>query len=128
MGDARQDLLKTIGYSDKAVTWITTDHHFGRKEGYNVEANEKGACGDQLWLFLKVENGIIREASFEHVGCMGLQASAAGLTTMIEGMPEDEAFKIDVPALVSYIGGIPDQKMDCAELACNTLRKALTAA
>ena len=51
--------------------------------------------------------------------------STIALTTMIKGMSLDEAARIDVPQIVEFLGSIPPNKLDCAELARDTLRKAI---
>lgn len=121
----RSELLRDLGYSDKAIRFIAEDRNFGRLPVFAVRASHQGQCGDMLRIYLDVENGVIREASFEHVGCTGLQASAAGLTTMVRGMTLEEAERLDVPDIVAFLGKIPDAKLDCAQLARDTLRKAV---
>jgi nitrogen fixation NifU-like protein len=78
-----------------------------------------------LRLYLDVDAGRVRKASFELTGCAGLQACASGLTTMLEGMSLEEAGKIDVEQIIGFLGGLPEAKTDCAELARDTLRKAI---
>ena len=45
-----------------------------RADGYNP------LCGDRLKLYLKVENDIVKEASFEGTGCAISTASASLMT------------------------------------------------
>jgi nitrogen fixation NifU-like protein len=125
MDKDRSELLRDLGYSDKAIQFIAEDRNFGRLPVFSVKAAHQGQCGDMLRVYLDVDAGIIREASFEHVGCTGLQASAAGVTTMIRGMTLEDAESIDVKDIVDFLGKIPDAKLDCAQLARDTLRKAI---
>jgi NifU-like protein involved in Fe-S cluster formation len=78
-----------------------------------------------LRLYLDVDGDRIREASFELSGCAGLQACASCLTAMIKGLTMEEAMRIEVEDIVASLGGLPQAKMDCAELARDTLRKAV---
>ena len=48
-------------------------------------------CGDQLKLFLRVENDVIREASFVGSGCCISKASASLLTGAVLGKTRPEA-------------------------------------
>ncbi len=48
-------------------------------------------CGDDIWLKLKVENGMILDGAFTGVGCAISQASADIMLGMIIGKTEDEA-------------------------------------
>jgi nitrogen fixation NifU-like protein len=125
MDKDRGELLRDLGYSEKAIQFIAEDRNFGRLPVFSVKASHLGQCGDMLRLYLDVDGGVIRGASFEHVGCTGLQASASGVTTMIRGMTLDEAEKLDVRDIVDFLGKIPDAKLDCAQLARDTLRKAI---
>lgn len=77
MAEGREDLLRVLGYSEKAIEYIATDRNFGKLAGATVDAHHQGHRGDILKTYLKVEGGIIRGARFEHMGCMGLQASAS---------------------------------------------------
>ncbi|MBZ5637965.1 MAG: iron-sulfur cluster assembly scaffold protein [Acidobacteriia bacterium] len=125
MDKDRGELLRDLGYSEKAIRFIAEDRNFGQLPVFSVKSSHQGQCGDVLRLYLDVDRGVIREASFEHVGCTGLQASAAGVTTMIRGMTLDDAAKLDVKDIVDFLGKIPDAKLDCAQLARDTLRKAI---
>src|SRR4029450_13230884 len=54
-------------------------------EGYNP------LCGDRLSLYLKVEGGGIKEASFQGAGCAISKASASMMTDSIKGKTLSEA-------------------------------------
>lgn len=47
-------------------------------------------CGDQLTVYLQVEDGIVREASFVGHGCAISTASASLMTEAIKGKPVAE--------------------------------------
>ncbi|MBP7148257.1 MAG: iron-sulfur cluster assembly scaffold protein [Acidobacteria bacterium] len=125
MSQERFDLLRNLGYSEKAIQYISEERNLGRLPSFSTEAAHTGQCGDMMQLFLVVDGDTIRDASYVHVGCSGLQACASALTTMIKGMSLDEAARIDVPQIVEFLGSIPPNKLDCAELARDTLRKAI---
>jgi nitrogen fixation protein NifU and related proteins len=48
-------------------------------EGYNP------LCGDRLSLYLKVEDGVIKDASFQGSGCAISKASASMMTDSVKG-------------------------------------------
>lgn len=48
-------------------------------------------CGDQLTLWLKVEDGIIRDVAFQGSGCALSRASASLMTAAVKGKSESEA-------------------------------------
>jgi NifU-like protein involved in Fe-S cluster formation len=123
--DTRTDLLKDLGYSERSIRFIEQKHNLGRLPVYKTATSHVGECGDMLRLYLDVDRDRVRKATFELTGCAGLQACASGLTSMLEGMTLEEAKKIDVPEIIEFLGGLPAAKMDCAELARDTLRNAI---
>jgi nitrogen fixation NifU-like protein len=54
-------------------------------EGYNP------LCGDRLSLYLKVEDGVIKDASFQGSGCAISKASASMMTDSVKGKTLSEA-------------------------------------
>lgn len=48
-------------------------------------------CGDEISLFLQVEDGIVREARFSGQGCSISQASASMMTQAVKGKTVAEA-------------------------------------
>ena len=57
-------------------------------EGFNP------LCGDQITLYLKIDDDIISEVGFEGVGCAISKASASMMTEGIKGKSKAEAKKI----------------------------------
>lgn len=103
------------------------------------------SCGDELTLQLRIEDGVIEEASFVGSGCAVSQASAdmmADLITgetveeakrlvglflgMIKGEPlsEEDKKDLDEAAELESISRMP-ARVKCAELAWRTLEKLL---
>src|SRR5262249_60530913 len=54
-------------------------------EGYNP------LCGDEITLYLDVEDGVIKDAAFQGKGCAISKASASLMTAAVIGKPVDEA-------------------------------------
>jgi nitrogen fixation NifU-like protein len=125
MPPERKHLLKDLGYSDKSIRFIEQEHNLGKLPVFTNRTSHVGDCGDMLRLYLDVDDGRIRKASYELTGCAGLQACASGLTTIVEGMTLEQAKQIDVEQIIAFLGSLPQAKLDCAELARDTLRKAI---
>ena len=54
-------------------------------DGYNP------LCGDQVSVFVKVENGVVADVSFQGVGCAISQSSASMMTQNVKGKSVGEA-------------------------------------
>ena len=95
------------------------------------------SCGDELTLMLRVENGVIEEASFTGHGCAISQASADIMADLITGETVEEAKRLsglflamirgeelfedlDEAAQLKDISHMP-ARVKCAELAWRTL-------
>ena len=48
-------------------------------------------CGDQLTVYLRIEDGVIRDASFVGHGCAISKSSASVMTTLLKGKSTEEA-------------------------------------
>lgn len=125
MDEMRKELLKTLGYSDKAIEVLESEIHYGEIAEPTVRVRHQAGCGDVLMLDLRIEDNIIRDTAFRFVGCSGMQASASGMAEMIIGMSIDEAEKIEMEDIVRWLEGIPANKFECAQASSITLRKAI---
>ena len=79
---------------------ILTDHnlHPGHKHALDdanmVLEGVNPSCGDDIFLNLKVENGVIADGSFQGDGCAISQASADIMLDLIIGKTKEEALEL----------------------------------
>ena len=118
-------LLEESGYSEKAIEYYMNRVNVGEMSAPDAYAIYTGPCGDTMEIFLNVEDGVIKEAKFQAIGCAGAFSSGSALTEMIIGMTLEEAEKIDEDKIIEYLGGIPMQKVHCTCLSKRTLQKAI---
>ncbi len=69
-------------------------------------------CGDDIWLKLKVEDGIIKDGAFVGDGCAISQASADIMLGLIIGKPKDEAVKLGELFFRMIKGEATDEEID----------------
>ena len=74
-------------------------------------------CGDDIWLKLKVENGVIEDGAFVGNGCAISQASADIMLGMIIGKSEEEALKLGKLFLRMIQGEADDGEIEQLEEA-----------
>jgi nitrogen fixation protein NifU and related proteins len=111
-------------------------------EGYNP------LCGDRITLYLVIENGVVKDAGFEGVGCAIATASASLMTEALKGRTEAEVDALferfhamatapaDQPPAdeaqlgkLAVLAGVREfpARIKCATLAWHTLRAAMHA-
>jgi len=83
-------------------------------------------CHDIMTIYLRINNDVITEAKFKTYGCATAIATSSVTTEMILHKTVDEAIRITALDIASNLGGLPDMKMHCAQLAEETLKAALT--
>ena len=74
-------------------------------------------CGDDIFLNLKLEDGVIQDASFCGDGCAISQASADIMLGMIVGKTEEEARHLSELFLKMIKGETTDEELDELEEA-----------
>jgi NifU-like protein involved in Fe-S cluster formation len=130
MTDPREQFLKDLGYSDKAIAYIVGEVNIGEFDAPTVSVSHQGHCGDVMFLHLLIDRdtGVVTDARFRLSGCAGLQAAGSAVTDMVRGMRIDAARDIGVPEILAHLGGtFPEVKLDCVELARDTLHEAAAA-
>jgi nitrogen fixation NifU-like protein len=115
-----------------------------------VEANRKAEgynplCGDHVTVFLRLEEGVIKDISFQGSGCAISKASASMMTAELKGKSEADAHnlfdhvhrmltgekaegsggdKVGKLAILSGVCQFP-ARVKCASLAWHTVNAAL---
>lgn len=113
-------------YSEKVIEHFSNPRNVGEIEdasGVGMVGSE--ACGDIMKLFIKVEDGVITEATFKTFGCGAAIASSSVATEMIKGKTVEEALKLTNKQVIEELGGLPPVKIHCSVLAEEALKAAL---
>jgi len=134
-------------YQEVILDHNKSPRNFGTLEGSNRSAlGHNPLCGDQLTVYAKVEDGVIRQISFIGKGCAISKASASLMTEALKGKSESDAEQL-FTRFHDLLTGPPDVKADgkglgklavfsgvrefpvrvkCATLAWHTLKQALS--
>ena len=115
------------------------EHPTQMAEGFNP------LCGDHIDIFLIVEDGIVKDVSFQGTGCAISKASASLMTSIVKGKTKEEAEKLferfhdlvtgklgDNPQIedlgkLAVFAGVREfpARVKCASLAWHTMINAL---
>jgi len=129
---------------------VILDHNkqprnFRKLENANREAEgHNPLCGDEVTVYLDVEDGVIKDISFQGKGCAISKASASMMTAALKGktvaeaeaifgqfhamvMGEDEDVDAENLGKLAVFSGVREfpARVKCASLAWHTLHAAL---
>ena len=91
-----------------------------------VEHGVNESCGDEMDLYLKIENGKVIDASFEATACSVAIVSSALLTEELKGKTLEEVEKFSKEDLLKLIGvNLTTSRVKCATLPLETIKKAI---
>lgn len=83
------------------------------------------ACGDVMRLFIKVKDNRLDDIKCQVFGCAAAIACASAASEMVMGKSLDEAARLTRDQVDAYLKGLPEQKMNCSNLAPDAIRAAI---
>lgn len=113
-------------YSEKVIDHFTNPRNVGEVENPNGIGQVGNAkCGDIMRITLKVENNIIKDIKFKTFGCGAAVATSSMVTEMVMGKSLEDALEITNAAVAEALGGLPEVKMHCSNLAADAVHTAI---
>ena len=88
-------------------------------------ALENPVCGDQIEVWVRIEDGAVSALSYRVLGCSGAIAAASVMSELVLGKPLEDALALTPEAVDEALGGLPTLKQHGADLAVDGLRTAL---
>lgn len=113
-------------YTEKVMDHFTNPRNVGEilnADGIGEVGNAK--CGDIMRIYLKVEEGIIKDVKFKTFGCGAAIATSSMVTEMVKGKSLEDALEISNAAVAEALDGLPPAKMHCSNLAADALHEAI---
>ena len=113
-------------YSEKVMDHFQHPRNVGEIEdasGVGTVGNAK--CGDIMKVYLKIEDGIIKDAKFKTFGCGAAVATSSMATELVKGKTIPEALDITNKVVMEALDGLPPVKVHCSCLAEEALHAAL---
>ena len=115
----------------RLYTRIVVDHFWNPRNlrpmpGASAEGRAiNRACSDVVRLFIRVEDGVVADCSFQAQGCVACIAAASMTTELALGRSLGEGELLHEDEVVEALGGLPEKKVECSVIAPNALRAAL---
>ncbi len=102
-------------YQDIILDHYRNPHHRGLREPFDAEVyHVNPTCGDEIWLRVEVDGGVVRDVSYESEGCSISQASASVMSDLVIGRTVGEAMALEREflELMQSRGGVePDENV-----------------
>ena len=113
-------------YSEQVRSHYTNPRNTGRIVDPSAEAIIRSPVdSDTVLITMRIENNVIAEVKFKCMGCAVAIACSSIATEMVMGRTVEEAMQISKQGVADALGGIPEYKMVCSNLAPDAIRKAL---
>lgn len=114
-------------YRENILDHYRHPRNYGEIEQATIVQHEHNPlCGDQLSIYLLVENERIVDVKFKGKGCAISQASASMLSEELTGKSVDEAKAFDKQTILDLLGiPIGPVRLKCALLSLKTLKAGL---
>jgi len=112
-------------YSDTTIDMFLRTKDNRSMDSPDGFARITGPCGDTMEIYLKVDSGVIIDASFQTDGCSPSQASGGMVAKMTKGKSIAEIKELTAQDILDALGGLPEESEHCALLAADTLKEAL---
>jgi nitrogen fixation NifU-like protein len=83
------------------------------------------ACGDVMKVYLRITDNRITDIKCKTFGCAAAIACSSMASVMVSGKSIDEATSLTRDDVARALGGLPEQKMACSNLAPDAIRAAI---
>ncbi len=112
-------------YGDIAFQRWLNPLYAGRINNADGYGRVIGSCGDTMEIFLKFENGKVKNASFQTDGCGSSTVCGSFAAEQSLGKGPDKILNITGEGILERLGGLPEEDEHCAFLSADALQEAL---
>jgi nitrogen fixation NifU-like protein len=115
-------------YSEQYMYHVQSPLFVGELSDATVQTDvcyEENGCMDRICLYLKLDDGVIRDVRFRARGCSGTVAACSAMCALISGRRIENAAQLDARTIAIELGGIPQNKEHSLELAKKALATAV---
>ena len=112
-------------YGEAVFERMTNPRYMGIILDANAYAQVKGSCGDTVVIYLKFQDGRVKNAAFQTDGCGATIACGSYAAELAKDKTPEDILDITGDAILDYCGGLPEENQHCANLAAETLHEAV---
>lgn len=113
-------------YSEKVMDHFENPRNVGEIEDANAVGQVGNAkCGDIMKMYMKIEDGIIKDCKFKTFGWGAAIATSSMATELVKGKTIEEARNLTNAAVMEALDGLPPAKVHCSVLAEEAIEAAL---
>ena len=111
-------------YGEAVFERMTNPRYMGIIIDADAFGQVKGSCGDTVVIYLKFEDGRVKNAAFQTNGCGATIACGSYAAELVRGKAPEDIPDITGDFILDYCGGVPEEKEHCAILAADALHEA----
>ncbi|MBN2025362.1 MAG: Fe-S cluster assembly scaffold protein NifU [Actinobacteria bacterium] len=113
-------------YSDQVIEHFQNPRNVGEiTDPDGVGKVGSPVCGDMMEVYIKVEDGRLADIKYKTFGCGAAVASGSMGTEMVKGKTLEEAMRITDQQVAEALGGLPEEKLHCSNLAAEGIQAAI---
>ncbi|RJP33688.1 MAG: Fe-S cluster assembly scaffold protein NifU [Actinobacteria bacterium] len=113
-------------YSDKVIEHFQNPRNVGEIPDHDgVGKVGSPVCGDLMEVYIKVAGGRLADIKYKTFGCGAAVASGSMGTEMVKGKTLEEAMRITDEQVSEALGGLPEEKLHCSNLAAEGIQSAI---
>jgi len=114
-----------FGYSDVLMDHFDRPRNAGELAKPDAVGTCQGHGADRTTFYLRVRAGVIREITFQCIGCPPAIAAASITTELAKNRPLANAATITPTDITTALEGIPETKQHVAVVTANALADAI---
>lgn len=126
--ELQEQILEQIKkrYSEIVIDHWQNPRNFRKIENPDGYSKVKGSCGDTMEMYIKMKDETIIECCFQTDGCGTSIACGSLATDIAQNKSFTQALAlVSADEILKRFGGLPEADVHCAQLASETLRRAL---
>lgn len=109
-------------YNDTVLDHFSDPRNVGEiSDADGIGQIKNVADGDNITIYIKVDNGVLTDVKFKTLGCGAAIAASSMVTVLAKGKNLEQAMEIKNEDVAAALGGLPENKLKCSNTAADAL-------